>query len=297
MRSAQLLRRFLVRKGTIRSFYEQTPAKQIFFRETERSEQWLAKYISFAFGTGLFFYSLSSLRRKPKFEPPYAERTNDRLKKTYGMFAGGLLITGGCAAVSKRYLAKLYPIMTNPTFARYICGGSAFFACFTSLLCMGEVLPKSASYPVWLINHVGLGLLAPNYAFVLGPFFLEACIFFGLTLGSMAVGAISSFTESEGQPNLLWNFYVGGAAMSCFVNYIMFPGLLYQYHYFYLFYLSYVYTRDSVRALQEIKRTGPKNFNPAYSALRMHFESWRRAGRGLLLLFTYFGKGNYADEH
>ena len=77
---------------------------------------------------------------------------------------------------------------------------------------------------------------------------------------------------------------------------LRFPGLLYQYHYLYLFYLSYVYTRDSVRALQEIKRTGAKNFNPAYSALRIHYESLRRAGRGLLLLFTYFGKGNYADE-
>ena len=95
------------------------------------------------------------------------------------------------------------------------------------------VLPKSASYPVWLINHVGLGLLAPNYAFVFGPFFFEACIFFGLTLGSMSIGALSSFTESESfQPNRLWDFYVGGAAMSCFVNYIMYPFNLFLENFF-----------------------------------------------------------------
>jgi len=280
------LRRFLVRKGTVRLFYEQPPSKQIFSRETADSEQWLAKYLIVGASVGLFLFSLSSVSRETEFEPPYPERTRSRLMQTYGFFSAGLLMTGAVGMWANKRLAQ--SIITNPLYAKYFCGGGAAFTALSSGLVLSGTMGSMASYPIWLLIHAGLGCLAPAYSLVLGPFFYESCIFFGISLTALGMGAISSFTENDSfEPNRISPTWTGGTALAGLVGYIMYPKMLYMYHYVFLLYFSFIYTKDSTRTLQEVKSTSPKTFSPATSALRIHYESWNRARRGIVKLFKY----------
>lgn len=283
-----LLRGYLVRKATIRFFYEQPPSKQVFFREAGDSELWMAKYLIVGCGVGLFLFGLSSIARESKFAPPFPERTRVRLMQTYGLFSAGILLTGSFGIWANKRLAQT--ILTNPLYAKYFCGGGALFTIFAGGLTMYDVLPPMASYPIWFILHAGLGCLAPAYSFILGPLFYEACMFFGISLCALGVGGVSSYEEDQDfQPNHIRTSWVGGMFLGGLCSYILYPGLVYGYHYFYLIYFSYVYTRDSTRTLQEVKSTAPKHYSPATSAMRVHFESWNRARRGLIKAFTYFG--------